>query len=178
MKIIMKVRSGKYITSIPVTVEENEKEYWFWFAYNPALVSEMGVMAGAKWMPEEKLWRVNNDERNQYALKYLVGERDERYYNNNITTKPYTNSSVDRNLFDHQKEGIDFILSRKRCMLAFEMGLGKTVQPLAYLSYHPEKFPVLFVVKSGVKFQFFNRFFNKYKMPAIDLNEMNSGATS
>lgn len=28
------------------------------------------------------------------------------------------------------------------------------------------------------EFQFFNRFFNKCKMPAIDLNEMNPGTTS
>lgn len=35
------------------------------------------------------------------------------------------------------------------------MGLGKTVQALAYLNYHPEAAPVLFLVKSGIKFQFF-----------------------
>ena len=33
------------------------------------------------------------------------------------------------------------------------MGLGKTIQVLLYLKYHPELFPVLFVVKSGIKFQ-------------------------
>lgn len=34
-----------------------------------------------------------------------------------------------------------------------EMGLGKTIQVLLYLKYHPEAFPALFVVKSGIKFQ-------------------------
>lgn len=36
-----------------------------------------------------------------------------------------------------------------------EMGLGKTPISLGYLKFHPEKFPVLFVVKSGIKFQWF-----------------------
>jgi SNF2 family DNA or RNA helicase len=34
-----------------------------------------------------------------------------------------------------------------------EYGLGKTVQSLAYLKYHSEAFPCLFVVKSAIKFQ-------------------------
>ena len=62
-------------------------------------------------------------------------------------------------LFDFQVTGARFIetaiASGTGAGLFDEMGLGKTVQPLAYLHYHPERFPVLFVVKSGVKFQFF-----------------------
>lgn len=34
-----------------------------------------------------------------------------------------------------------------------EMGLGKTIQALGYLRFHEEAFPVLFLVKSGIKFQ-------------------------
>lgn len=34
-----------------------------------------------------------------------------------------------------------------------EMGLGKTIIGLGYLKYKPEQFPVLFIVKSGIKFQ-------------------------
>jgi hypothetical protein len=36
-----------------------------------------------------------------------------------------------------------------------DMGLGKTIQPLAYLHYHPEKFPFLWIGKSGIKYQYF-----------------------
>lgn len=61
-------------------------------------------------------------------------------------------------LFDFQVEGARFIetalATGKGAGLFDDMGLGKTVQPLAYLNYHPERFPVLFIVKSGVKFQF------------------------
>lgn len=36
-----------------------------------------------------------------------------------------------------------------------EMGLGKTVMPLAYLHFHPEKLPFLWMGKSGIKYQYF-----------------------
>lgn len=62
-------------------------------------------------------------------------------------------------LFQFQVDGARFIeealASGSGAGLFDEMGLGKTVQPLAYLHYHPEKFPILIVVKSGVKFQWF-----------------------
>ncbi|MEM3038643.1 MAG: DEAD/DEAH box helicase [Thermoplasmata archaeon] len=62
-------------------------------------------------------------------------------------------------LYEFQVEGARFIES---CLsvnngvgLFDDMGLGKTVQDLAYIYFHPEKLPVLFVVKSAVKYQFF-----------------------
>lgn len=62
-------------------------------------------------------------------------------------------------LFDFQVEGARFIEKSLAVNLGAgifdEMGLGKTIQPLAYLYYHPEAFPTLFVVKSGLMFQFF-----------------------
>lgn len=37
-------------------------------------------------------------------------------------------SNFQRILLDHQKEGVKFLLSRKKCILADEQGLGKTVE--------------------------------------------------
>lgn len=61
-------------------------------------------------------------------------------------------------LFPFQVEGARFLetgLALHRGAAIFdEMGLGKTVQSLAHLKFaNPESFPVLFVVKSGIKFQ-------------------------
>lgn len=62
-------------------------------------------------------------------------------------------------LFKFQTDGANFIEKalalQKGAGIFDEMGLGKTVQALAYLKYHLEAFPCLFVVKSAIKFQWF-----------------------
>jgi len=59
-----------------------------------------------------------------------------------------------KKLFPYQIAGAR-ALERANGKLALldEMGLGKTLQALAYLKFHPEAFPVLWVTKSGIKFQ-------------------------
>ena len=60
-------------------------------------------------------------------------------------------------LYDYQVQGAEFvekaIASGTGGGIFDEMGLGKTVQSLAYLKYHPEASPVLFIVKSKIKLQ-------------------------
>lgn len=60
-------------------------------------------------------------------------------------------------LFDYQVKGAEFvegaIASGTGGGIFDEMGLGKTVQSLAYLKFHPEASPVLFIVKSKIKLQ-------------------------
>lgn len=61
--------------------------------------------------------------------------------------------------FDFQVEGMKFIergLALQRGVGIFdEMGLGKTIQALGYLKFHPEHLPALYIVKSGIKFQWY-----------------------
>lgn len=68
-------------------------------------------------------------------------------------------SSDGKKPYPFQVDGMRFIeqaLSVNKGAAVFdEMGLGKTIQALGYLKFHPEAFPVLFVVKSGIKFQWF-----------------------
>lgn len=63
--------------------------------------------------------------------------------------------------FDFQVEGMRFIEAalsiNKGAAIFDEMGLGKTIQALGYLKFHPEKWPVLYIVKSGIKFQWFKQ---------------------
>jgi SNF2 family DNA or RNA helicase len=62
-----------------------------------------------------------------------------------------------KKLYPFQIQGARFIeeaLSNNNGAAIFdEMGLGKTPQSLAYLKFHAEAFPVLFILKSGIKFQ-------------------------
>lgn len=60
-------------------------------------------------------------------------------------------------LYEYQIQGAEFveraIASGTGGGIFDEMGLGKTVQSLAYLKFHPEAAPVLFIVKSKIKLQ-------------------------
>lgn len=59
-----------------------------------------------------------------------------------------------KKLYQYQIDGARFIEKQNGKAAIFdEMGLGKTIQALAYLKFHPEAFPALFIVKSGIKFQ-------------------------
>ena len=68
-------------------------------------------------------------------------------------------SSDDKIPYPFQVDGMNFIESalsiNKGAAVFDEMGLGKTIQVLGYLKFHPEAFPVLFIVKSSIKFQWF-----------------------
>jgi len=59
--------------------------------------------------------------------------------------------------FEFQQDGARFLESalagNNGGAILDEMGLGKTIQTLLYLKYHSEALPALFVVKSGIKFQ-------------------------
>lgn len=59
-----------------------------------------------------------------------------------------------RKLFKFQVEGARLVEQAfGRSGIFDEQGLGKTVQTLAYLKFHPECFPALFIVKSAIKYQ-------------------------
>jgi len=61
--------------------------------------------------------------------------------------------------FSFQTDGMRFIETalsiNKGAAIFDEMGLGKTIQALGYIKFHPEALPVLYVVKSAIKFQWF-----------------------
>lgn len=62
--------------------------------------------------------------------------------------------------FPYQIEGMRFgeqaLAINQGVAILDEMGLGKTQQALGLIKYHPELWPVLYVVKSGIKFQWFH----------------------
>jgi len=58
-------------------------------------------------------------------------------------------------LYPFQVEAAQFIeRANGRCGIFHEMGLGKSIITFAWLKFHSEALPALFVVKSGIKYQF------------------------
>lgn len=59
-----------------------------------------------------------------------------------------------KRLYPYQIEGARFLeKSNGRAAIFDQMGLGKTIQALAYLKFNPAKRPFLWVTKSGIKYQ-------------------------
>jgi len=57
-----------------------------------------------------------------------------------------------KELFPFQRQGVAFIEHRDgRALIGSEMGLGKTIQALAYLHLHPEKRPAVVVCPAHIK---------------------------
>lgn len=62
-----------------------------------------------------------------------------------------------KRLYEYQIEGARALESANgRFALLDEQGLGKTIQALIYLAYHPEAVKYLWVTKSGIKYQHAN----------------------
>jgi len=106
----------------PVKLKYEKGRIFLSFSFNKALINEIKAMGGSKWHPEDKIWSIDDSDRNQFNLEYLQGENPyERW------EKPLLDMPVKRNLYKHQKEAFLHLVNRRRCILAGEMGVGKTL---------------------------------------------------
>lgn len=81
----------------------------------------------------------------EFVIRPEVLEKIERIHENKVLEKVTQNirlnyDLIKLNLFDYQKEGIEFAVSRKASIIADEMGLGKTVQAIATAVFKKEIF--------------------------------------
>lgn len=163
--MITKFKAGKYL--IPVTMTRDDDFIYLQFPYSKALLAEIKVLEGAKWLgfeePPRKIWRIDDSPHNRFRLDYLTGGNPYSWYDNNIIQYEYT-----RPLYVHQKFAADFLLSRRQAILAAEMGCvdgdtiviagdGKgrkiTVRDL-YFRFHDSKNPpkhILTIVENSTK---------------------------
>lgn len=105
--------------------------------YNLYLKDEFKAMQGARWLghsdnPDEiprKAWGVTNSERNRFQLAYLMDLNPYAVYDGDVTEfvsrrrKPDGTST----LYDHQSEIAAHVRQRRHCIVAGEMGVGKTL---------------------------------------------------
>lgn len=133
-----KMMQGKYMH--PVTIR-TEGDYHF-LSTPFALKDEAKMMQGARWMGNdkihpEKVWRVNNVRRNNFNIAYLEGQRPFARYTKPLldqdgqgfrlrkTRTNWRNQVIP--LFQHQLEMTLHMLIRRQCIIAGEMGTGKTL---------------------------------------------------
>lgn len=131
---IFRIPKGNMIFPVQVEIEERLDRLWFKFGYNPALQAEIKMMEGHKWHgyeePPIKQWSVANTERNWFQIDFLSGLPVYDNYD-----KPLKEIQFNRNLYQHQKEMAQHIITRKYCQVGVEMGCGKTLSAITAMEY-------------------------------------------
>jgi SNF2 family DNA or RNA helicase len=131
----VKVRVGDYKYKVGIEFIDH-KRLKLSFPYNRALIEEVKVMEGAKWhgfdtgADRGKYWTISDSQRNWFQLHYLQGLNPYKHYDQSLIE--YTGTGKE---FDHQIDGIKFVLTRKQCILAMEMGTGKTLIAIRVLEH-------------------------------------------
>lgn len=121
----VKLRAGKFL--IPARIESDDKRLYFNFGFNKTLLEEIKMMEGRKYhgfdeLNPRKIWSVPITQRNSFQLQYLLGGDPYKAYD-----VPLLSVTTERPLREHQKEMKAFIKTRHYCIVAGEMGVGKTL---------------------------------------------------
>lgn len=126
--MIFKIKKDDLLIPINVSVSIDGGTISIASPYNPTLIEELRQLQGAQWNKEKRVWQCPLVERNVYAIEFLAGKRS-HYYKPLNTYPLYT----EHPLFPHQEEIVQFVLNRKRVLVAAQMGLGKTLAALTVM---------------------------------------------
>lgn len=115
-----KLRAGKYL--LPATFMPEGTRVFVKFQYSKELIAEIKNMDGSKWHPEKRMWSILNNARNRFQLDYLANRNPYAIYDS-----PLIEYTPRRSLYTHQINMVRHILTRRRCLIAGEMGTGKSL---------------------------------------------------
>ncbi len=137
------------------------------FPYNPKLVPSMHQLEGKSWNPKGKYWGgvlcVENIEM-LLKLGFMLEREVHNWY-----VKQSALSSLDTidvkglngELRPYQKEGVAFVEQKGgRALIADDMGIGKTLQAIAWTRVNPKiNLPVIIVCPASVKYHWKDQLF-------------------
>lgn len=140
----IKMRGGKWMIS--VDMEIRDERIIFKFDFNLYLKDRIKAMAGARWNPETKEWSCVNNSRNLFQISYLMGNNVYAVYDQPLKEvippsracykckygKPKENCRLCHGSgvikpFDHQIDMFQHIITRRQCIVAGQIGVGKTL---------------------------------------------------
>jgi len=162
-------------TSIPeITIKDKSrkatldgKKIIIKFNYDAELVAQIKNLDGRKYILDGKYWTCTCTLNNINSLVNLNFNLDSKLkikheqlikiVTKRNTPKKYNTDNIKvpkgLSLMEFQKEGVGFIESRNgNAIVGDEMGTGKTITVLTYISNHPELTPVVIVVPATLKY--------------------------
>jgi len=114
---------------VPASLLYEDDRIFIKFPYNKSLIAEIKNMDRPRWhgfdTPPRKIWSIANSPHNAFQLKYLQGLNPYASYDIKIIEHMY-----DRPLYLHQQEMSDFVLTSRHCVVAGEMGVGKSLSAI------------------------------------------------
>jgi hypothetical protein len=121
----IKVRVGRYMRLL--TLIDNGSRYYLKPSFfSKTFNEEIKVSMNARWHgfedPPVKMWSVPKNLRTFFMLEYLQGNDPYGIYD-----RVLEDFESSRPLYAHQKESVAHCLTRRYCILAEEMGTGKTL---------------------------------------------------
>lgn len=119
--------------NLRVEIVNKHGKLYLRFPYNEKLIEEIRAMDNAWWNPTEKIWSVANNKRNSIALQYLSGVKPFETYT--LPLIPIPSSFDQSSFYSHQKLQTQYILTKKRVMIAAEMGVGKTLPLIRIMNF-------------------------------------------
>ncbi len=137
------------------------------FAYNPCIIEKLKrVTDSRKWDPANKRWTCHASELPKLKENFscMIDAEVEKLWNDLYSSKaPDIGLDLDGfkgKLYDFQTDGVRFLTAKQHCMLADEIGTGKTIQTLAFLTHLSntisEKGNTLIICPNSIKWQWFN----------------------
>lgn len=112
-----------FIQGQPVEFVENGNRYDVFFRYHEGVKNEIkSTFENPSWDKEKKKWSVSKSHRNEIQLAFYRGENPFKIYK-----EPLSNFKSKRDLLAHQQELVNAILSYRKIIGAYEMGLGKSL---------------------------------------------------
>jgi len=140
------------------------------FPYSADVVQAVREIPGRKFVPASKTWHIPDTAAAMTLLpifavthKFMAEDgilqeaaRITTQASNLLTASTGTEAEIDipglrRALYPFQKAGVAYAVMVKRCLIADEPGLGKTIQALATIE-HLNAYPALVICPAGLKY--------------------------
>lgn len=127
------------MSQLVISVLLEEDKLAIRFPYNLELVQLVRTLPGRRWDKANKTWTVARTHLSlvletfrPYQLNIDASLLADEQPSRQITEAP---SGFNGKLYPFQLEGVNFLISRRRCILGWEMGLGKTIAAIAALQH-------------------------------------------
>lgn len=165
--LITETSSGKMI-KVPATIQVVKGRIEF--LQSPfALKDEIKAMKGSKWHGFDdnprKIWSVRDCERNRFQLSFMMGQNPYEWWE-----RPLQEFEYERPLRQHQCLMANWGLTYHYCILAAEMGVGKTLSAIEIMEQSGYADWWWVGPKSGLRAV--EREFHKWGMQGVDLKLM------